>query len=592
MAYKKRTHSCAALTAGNAGEEVTLKGWVDTRRDHGGLIFIDLRDREGITQVVLNPEIGEIAHQKAHDIRSEYVLQVTGKVSKRPDESLNPKLPTGEIEVYADELLVLNESKTIPFPLDDSENLSESMRLQYRYLDLRRKEMQQNLVQRSKIVRLIRDFFDSTGFLDIETPMLTKSTPEGARDYLVPSRVNPGRFYALPQSPQLFKQLLMASGFEKYYQIARCFRDEDLRADRQPEFTQVDIEVSFLSADEIMAFMEELFVILFKEMKGLELKTPIARMTWHDAMAKYGTDAPDVRFEMFISDCGDLAGESDFNVFKTAIKKGGVVRGLAVPGCFDYSRKDMDDLTEEAKRYGAKGLAWVKIAEDGGYVSPIAKFFPDGLLDKIRERTGAKPLDTMMFLADEEPVVCASLAHIRLLMAKRLGLIDDEKFEMVWIVDPPLLEYSPDQKRWVALHHPFTTVREEDRELLKSDPGKALATAYDIVLNGTEIGGGSIRIHRPDLQREVFSALGIDEKEANEKFGFLLEALEYGCPPHGGIALGLDRLAMIMTGSSSIRDVIAFPKTQKAVDLMTQAPSEVSREQLRDLSLKSSVKPA
>ncbi|MFQ5431906.1 MAG: aspartate--tRNA ligase [Nitrospinota bacterium] len=592
MTDKKRTHNCAALNASDIGSEVTLKGWVDTRRDHGGLIFVDLRDREGITQVVLNPEVDKIAHQKAHDIRSEYVLQVTGRVSKRPGESVNPKLKTGEIEIYADELVVLNEAKTIPFPLDETENVSEAMRLQYRYLDLRRPEMQRNLIRRAQMIRLIREFFDKKGFIDIETPVLTKSTPEGARDYLVPSRVNPGRFYALPQSPQLFKQLLMASGFDRYYQIARCFRDEDLRADRQPEFTQADIEVSFMSAGEIMEFMEDLFVILFKEMLGVELKTPIPKIGWHDAMAKYGTDAPDVRFEMLISDVTELAQESGFNVFKSAVKKGGVVRGLAVQGCFEYSRKDMDDLTEEAKIHGAKGLAWVKLDEGGEYVSPIVKFFPDGLLDKIRDALGAKPLDTMMFLADEEPVVCAGLAHIRLLMARRLNLIDDKKFEMVWIVDPPLFEYSKEEKRWVSLHHPFTGMRSEDEALLKSDPGKVTANAYDIVLNGTEIGGGSIRIHNAALQREVFSTLGIDAKDADEKFGFLLEALEYGCPPHGGIALGLDRMAMIMTGSGSIRDVIAFPKTQKAVDMMTQAPSEVDPKQLRELSLKSSVKPA
>lgn len=592
MTDKKRTHNCAALNASDIGSEVTLKGWVDTRRDHGGLIFVDLRDREGITQVVLNPEVDKIAHQKAHDIRSEYVLQVTGRVSKRPGESVNPKLKTGEIEIYADELVVLNEAKTIPFPLDETENVSEAMRLQYRYLDLRRPEMQRNLIRRAQMIRLIREFFDKKGFIDIETPVLTKSTPEGARDYLVPSRVNPGRFYALPQSPQLFKQLLMASGFDRYYQIARCFRDEDLRADRQPEFTQADIEVSFMSAGEIMEFMEDLFVILFKEMLGVELKTPIPKIGWHDAMAKYGTDAPDVRFEMLISDVTELAQESGFNVFKSAVKKGGVVRGLAVQGCFEYSRKDMDDLTEEAKIHGAKGLAWVKLDEGGNYVSPIVKFFPDGLLDKIRDALGAKPLDTMMFLADEEPVVCAGLAHIRLLMARRLNLIDDKKFEMVWIVDPPLFEYSKEEKRWVSLHHPFTGMRSEDEALLKSDPGKVTANAYDIVLNGTEIGGGSIRIHNAALQREVFSTLGIDAKDADEKFGFLLEALEYGCPPHGGIALGLDRMAMIMTGSGSIRDVIAFPKTQKAVDMMTQAPSEVDPKQLRELSLKSSVKPA
>ena len=592
MTYKKRTHSCGVLGAGNVGDKVTLKGWVSTRRDHGGLIFIDLRDREGITQVVLNPEIDQIAHQKAHEIRSEYVLEITGNVSKRPEGTINKNLKTGEIEIYAEELVILNSSKTPPFPLEEAEEIGEMMRLKYRYLDLRRKKMQENIESRSRLVRIIRNFLDSRGFLDIETPMLTKSTPEGARDYLVPSRLYAGKFFALPQSPQLFKQLLMVSGFERYYQVAKCFRDEDLRADRQPEFTQIDMEVSFLSSGEILDLVEEMFVLIFKEMKNVEIKRPFPRISWHDAMLKYGKDAPDTRFEMFISDISGLADESEFNVFKGALKSGGVVRGLAAPGITEYSRKDMDDLTEEAKTYGAKGLAWVKIMPDGAYNSPITKFFPGDLLDRIKKKLGAKNGDTMLFLADSEEVVCAGLAHIRLLMGKRNGMMDDSVFAMTWVVDFPMFQWDETEKRFNAIHHPFTTVKPEQRELLKTDPKKALTDAYDIVLNGSEVGGGSIRIHDMELQKEVFSILGIGDEEAKEKFGFLLDALEYGAPPHGGLALGLDRLAMIITGSQSIRDVIAFPKTQRALDLMVDAPSPVSDRQLKELSLKTTIKQA
>jgi len=586
MIHKQRTHNCCELRADDAGTSVTLKGWVDSRRDHGGLIFIDLRDREGITQVVLNPEIDQIAHHQAHEIRNEYVIQVTGAVSIRPEGTKNGSLKTGEIEVYADELAVLNTSRPIPFPIDDSTEVSEERRLRHRYLDLRRDSLRRKISARSKLVRVIRYFLDAHHFLDIETPMLTRSTPEGARDYLVPSRLSPGQFYALPQSPQLFKQLLMVAGFERYYQIAKCFRDEDLRADRQPEFTQVDIEVSFKSSDEIIEIMEGLLERVFREIKGIEIETPIPRITWHEAMARYGKDAPDIRFDMLISDVSELAGESEFNVFKGALKNGGVVRGIAVPGITDYSRKDMEHLTDEAKIHGAKGLAWIKINADGSYNSPIVKFFPDRLLDKIRAQMEAKNGDTMLFLADSENIVCAGLAHLRLLLGERLLLIDNSRFGLVWVTDPPLVEYSPEAKRYVAIHHPFTAPKPEHRELLKTDPGKALSDAYDIVLNGTEIGGGSIRIHTRELQREMFEVLGIGEEEAQEKFGFLLEALEYGAPPHGGIALGLDRLAMILTGSESIRDVIAFPKTQRAVDLMMNAPSDVAPAQLRELSIK------
>jgi len=590
MTIIKRTHNCGILTASDNGKTVTLKGWVDSRRDHGGLIFIDLRDREGKTQVVLNPEIDQIAHEQAHDIRSEYVIQITGKVSGRPEGTVNKDLTTGEIEIYADELIVLNRSKTPPFQIDDAEEISESMRLKYRYLDLRGGVMQKNMRERAKLVRLLRNFLDDKEFLDIETPMLTKSTPEGARDYLVPSRLYGGKFFALPQSPQLFKQLLMVAGFDRYYQIVKCFRDEDLRADRQPEFTQVDIEMSFMSSIEIMEIMEELFVLVFKEMKGLEPTRPFPKITWHDSMMKYGKDAPDTRFDILITDVSSLANETEFNVFLGAVKKGGVVRGIAAPGITEYSRKDMDDLTEEAKKYGAKGLAWVKIMENGEYNSPITKFFPGDLLDKIKSALGAKNGDTMLFLADSEAVVCAGLAHIRLLIGERNNLIDQNRFDLVWITDPPLFEYDETEKRLNAIHHPFTTVKPEHREMLKSEPQKALSDAYDIVLNGTEVGGGSIRIHDSELQKDIFTALGIGDEEAEEKFGFLLEALQHGAPPHGGIAIGLDRLAMILTGSKSIRDVIAFPKTQKAVDLMVDAPSSVSDKQLRELSLKATIK--
>ncbi|MBI3582303.1 MAG: aspartate--tRNA ligase [Nitrospinae bacterium] len=595
----KKTHNCGELGAANKGEKVVLKGWADTRRDHGGLIFIDLRDRRGITQIAVNPAVSEAAFNLAHEVRHEFVLEVAGTVSLRPDGTVNKNLPTGEIEILADKITILNKSKTTPFPLHGAEDATEALRLKYRYLDLRRPEMRDKILLRSAIVRNIRGYLDSHGFLDIETPILTKSTPEGARDYLVPSRLYAGKFFALPQSPQLFKQILMAAGFERYYQIARCFRDEDLRADRQPEFTQVDIETSFMSSDEIMEAVENLIAGVWREFKGVEIAQPIKRMAWGEAMHKYGKDAPDTRFGLLISDATDIALRSGFNVFTQVAQKGGVVRGIGVPNATEYSRKEMDDLTEEVKIHGAKGLAWIKITATGEYVSPITKFFTPELLAALKERLGAKNGDTMMFLADDEKVVCAGLAHLRLVMGRRLGLIDDKKDEFVWIHDFPLLEWDVEEKRWVALHHPFTSPKGGEAPHAPIAGGKdgnpnlwgtlGTADAYDIVLNGTEIGGGSIRMHDAELQKKVFELLGIGDEEARQKFGFLLEALEFGCPPHGGLALGLDRLVMILTGSASIRDVIAFPKTQRAVDLMTDAPSEATTQQLKEISLKVTV---
>jgi aspartyl-tRNA synthetase len=580
----RRTHRCGELRREHASQQVVLMGWVHRRRDHGGVIFIDLRDREGMVQVVFNPQQAAEAHAKASRLRSEYVIAVSGTVVERPAGSANPNLPTGDVEVMAADLTILAEANPLPFVLDSEEEASEALRFKYRYLDLRRPQIQRNLIIRHQVAKTIRDYMDANGFLEIETPFLIRSTPEGARDYLVPSRVNPGEFYALPQSPQYFKQLLMISGFDRYFQIVRCFRDEDLRADRQPEFTQIDIEISFPQIEELFALIEGMMVRAFRVGRGIDIPTPFPRLTYQEAIDRFGKDAPDTRFGMELCDITALAGESEFAVFRQAIEAGGQVRGLNAKGCAGYSRKDLDDLTAFVKPFRAQGLAWMKVTAEG-VQSPIARFFPESTLQAIVQRLGGEPGDLLLLVADKPAVVADALGNLRGHLGERLGLIPRDALAFVWVVDFPLLEYSEEERRYVAKHHPFTAPRDEDLPLLQTDPARVRAKAYDLVLNGRELGGGSIRIHRRETQELLFQVLGMSKDEAYEQFGFLMEALELGAPPHGGVALGFDRLMMLLTGVPSIRDTIAFPKTQKATCLMTNAPSRVDEKQLKELHL-------
>lgn len=573
------------LRESHVNEDVILKGWVQKRRDLGGLIFIDLRDRSGIVQVVFNPEESKEAIEIADTVRNEYVVAIKGKVVKRDPKTFNPEIPTGEIEVMASEIEIINKSKTPPFQIDGHTDVSEDVRLKYRYIDLRRKELQDTIKLRHQITQSVRNFLNEEAFLEMETPILTKSTPEGARDYLVPSRVNEGEFYALPQSPQLFKQLLMVSGFEQYYQIARCFRDEDLRADRQPEFTQIDIETSFLSSDEIIDLTERMLQKVMKETKHQDVTIPFPRMKYQEAMDRFGSDKPDTRFGLELNDAADIFAESSFKVFKSAIDSGGELRFLNVKqGSEHFSRKDIDQLTEYVKVYGAKGLAWVKV-EDESLAGPIAKFITEEEKEALLKRAEAENGDLLLFGADKASVVYDSLGALRLKLGKELGLIDETQFNFLWVTDWPLLEYDEEAKRYTAAHHPFTLPMESDLELLKTSPEKVHANAYDIVLNGYELGGGSLRIFDRDIQDQMFEALGFTKEQAEEQFGFLLEALEYGTPPHGGIALGLDRIVMLLAGRSNLRDTILFPKTSSARDLMTDAPSTVAENQLEELSI-------
>lgn len=580
----KRTHYATEIGVDQVGLEVILNGWVNTRRDHGGLIFIDLRDRSGLIQVVLSPEVDLTAFRIAEQVRGEHVLAVKGIVCRRPADTENPNLKTGLIEVSVSTLSVLNKAKTPPFYIEDGIEVDENLRLKYRYLDLRRPEMMENILLRHRVIKDIRDFLDQRGFIEVETPVLTSSTPEGARDYLVPSRVHPGRFYGLPQSPQIFKQMLMVAGFDKYFQIARCFRDEDLRADRQPEFTQLDIELSFIDEEDIFSLVEELMAELFR-LIDRPIKVPFPRIRYDEAMARYGSDAPDLRYGLNIIDLTEILKGAEFKVFSATIANGGVVRAINARGCAAWPRREIDELGKMAVENGARGMAWIACMQ-GELKSPITKFLSQTETDGILAALDAKDGDLLLFGADMVPVVNRVLGFLRQELARRLGLLNTKELNFAWIYDFPLLEYDDEEKRYVAVHHMFTSPREEDIDLLKSDPLGVRARAYDLVLNGTEIGGGSIRIHRRDWQEAMFKRVGMDAAEAMEKFGYMLEAFEYGTPPHGGIAFGIDRLLMIMAGRSSIRDVIAFPKTQSAACPLTGAPSKVSAQQLRELSLR------
>jgi len=584
----KRTDYCGKLRSSDAGREVVLMGWVQRRRDHGGLIFVDLRDREGIAQVVFNPEVNPEVHAKAHKIRSEYVLAVKGDVAMRPPESINADLDTGEIEVLTKELRILNVAENPPFLIEDDVEISENVRLKYRYLDLRRPRLQRNLILRHKVAKAVRTHLDSQGFLEIETPVLTRSTPEGARDYLVPSRVNPGRFYALPQSPQLFKQLLMVSGFDRYFQIVKCFRDEDLRMDRQPEFTQIDIEMSFVDVGDIQKTMEGMMVFIFGEVLDIDLPIPFPVLGYDEALDRYGTDKPDIRFGLELKEISDLVKESGFGIFREVVAGAGIVKGITVKGGAAFSRKELDELVAFTQEYGAQGLSWVKVLSKG-WQSPIGKFFDPSSKRAIAERMAAEEGDLMLFVAANRGTTNHALANLRLHLGQKLDLIPSETYRFVWIQDFPLLEFSEEEGRHVAVHHPFTAPKDEDIPMLEDHPEDVRAKSYDLVLNGVEIGGGSIRNHLTEVQSMVFRKLGIGEEEANKRFGFLMEALRYGPPPHGGIAFGFDRIVMILSQSDSIREVIAFPKTQRATCPLTEAPTEVDPKQLDELSIK--VKP-